>query len=48
MYDGIEALRAIDVADAILYIALAPAKVNIADLVLLPTRQANAYISNRK
>jgi NADP-dependent 3-hydroxy acid dehydrogenase YdfG len=48
VYDGIEALRAIDVADAILYIALAPAKVNIADLVLLPTRQANAYISNRK
>ena len=48
VYDGIEALKAEDVADAILYIALAPAKVNIADLVLLPTRQANAYISNRK
>ena len=48
VYEGIEALKAKDVADAILYIALAPAKVNIADLVLLPTRQANAYISNRK
>ncbi|MFQ3341425.1 MAG: 3-hydroxy acid dehydrogenase/malonic semialdehyde reductase [Flavobacteriaceae bacterium] len=47
VYHGIEALTAKNVADAILYMALAPAQVNIADLVLLPTRQANAYVSNR-
>ena len=48
VYKGIEALTADDVADAILYMASAPEKVNIADLVILPTRQANAYVYNRK
>jgi hypothetical protein len=27
--------------------AQVPEKVNIADLVILPTRQANAYVNNR-
>jgi len=48
VYEGIDALTAKDVADAILYMTKAPLHVNVADLVLLPTRQANAYISNRK
>jgi 3-hydroxy acid dehydrogenase / malonic semialdehyde reductase len=48
VYEGIEALTAQDVADAILYMTQTPTQVNVADLVLLPTRQANAYISNRK
>jgi NADP-dependent 3-hydroxy acid dehydrogenase YdfG len=48
VYQGIDALSAADVADAILYMASAPEKVNVADLVLLPTRQANAYVSNRE
>lgn len=48
VYQGAEPLTANDVADAILYMALAPNRVNVADLVLLPTRQANAYILNRK
>ena len=48
VYEGIEALTAKDVADGILYMTQAPKHVNVADLVLLPTRQANAYISNRK
>jgi len=48
VYQGIDALSANDVADAILYIASAPEKVNVADLVLLPTRQANSYVSNRE
>jgi len=48
VYEGIDALTAKNVADAILYMTKAPLHVNVADLVLLPTRQANAYISNRK
>ena len=48
VYQGIDALSANDVADAILYMASAPEKVNVADLVLLPTRQANSYVSNRE
>mgnify|MGYP001165595259 FL=1 len=48
VYEGIEALTAKDVADGILYMTQVPKHVNVADLVLLPTRQANAYISNRK
>ena len=48
VYKGIEALTAQDVADAIVYMASAPERVNIADLVILPTRQANAYVQNRK
>ena len=47
VYKGIEALSAEDVADAILYMANTPERVNIADLVILPTQQANAYIQNR-
>ncbi len=47
VYDGIEALTAEEVADAILYMAQVPEKVTIADLVILPTRQANAYVNNR-
>jgi len=47
VYDGIEARTAEEVADAIFYMAQVPEKVTIADLVILPTRQANAYINNR-
>jgi len=47
VYEGIEALSAEDVADAILYMANTPERVNIADLVILPTQQANAYVQNR-
>ena len=48
VYEGAEALTAEDVADAISYMLNVPEKVNVADLVLLPTRQANAYVLNRK
>ncbi|MDG2109235.1 MAG: SDR family NAD(P)-dependent oxidoreductase [Flavobacteriaceae bacterium] len=47
VYKGIEALSAEDVANAILYMANTPERVNIADLVILPTQQANAYVQNR-
>ena len=48
VYEGIEALSAKEVASSILYMASVPDKVTIADLVILPTRQANSYINNRK
>jgi NADP-dependent 3-hydroxy acid dehydrogenase YdfG len=47
VYKGMQALSADEVADAIIYMAQVPEKVNIADLVILPTRQANAYVNNR-
>lgn len=47
VYKGIDALTAVEVADAIIYMAKVPEKVTIADMVILPTRQANAYINNR-
>ena len=47
VYQGIEALTAEDVASAINYMVSVPERVAIADLVILPTRQANAYIQHR-
>ena len=47
VYEGMNALKADDIADAILYMTQVPEKVNIADMVILPTSQANAYVNNR-
>ena len=47
VYEGMNALDADDIADAILYMTQVPEKVNIADIVILPTSQANAYVNNR-
>ena len=47
VYEGMNALNADDIADAILYMTQVPEKVNIADIVILPTSQANAYVNNR-
>ena len=47
VYEGMNALNAYDIADAILYMTQVPEKVNIADMVILPTSQANAYVNNR-
>ena len=44
VYDGFEPLRAEDVAEAVFFVANAPAHVNIADMVIMPTAQRNAYI----
>ena len=46
-YEGYQPLTAQDVADTIWYIASAPAHVQIADLVILPTAQASATIVNK-
>ncbi|HEU4364949.1 MAG TPA: SDR family NAD(P)-dependent oxidoreductase [Candidatus Krumholzibacteria bacterium] len=48
VYDGFQPLSAEDVADAVVYVANAPAHVNIAKLVMLPTAQRNPYLIHRK
>lgn len=42
VYKGFTPLKAMDVANAILYMINCPAHVNINDLVIMPTAQANA------
>lgn len=44
VYEGYQPLSAQDIADTIWYIASAPAHVQIADVVILPTAQASATI----
>jgi NADP-dependent 3-hydroxy acid dehydrogenase YdfG len=48
VYSTITALTAADVADAIAYMAEAPPHVTLADVTLLPTDQASAYVINRR
>jgi len=48
VYQGVHPLTARDIADAIIYMALAPEHVNVADMLILPAQQANAYTLNRK
>jgi 3-hydroxy acid dehydrogenase/malonic semialdehyde reductase len=42
VYEGFTPLSAEDVADAIWYVASRPAHVNVNDMLLMPTAQANA------
>jgi NADP-dependent 3-hydroxy acid dehydrogenase YdfG len=46
-YENIKALSAEDIAEIIYWAASRPAHVNINDIVITPTAQANAYIVNR-
>ncbi len=46
-YNGMTPLSADDVADTILYMAEAPAHVNLAEVLLLPADQAAATVVNR-
>jgi len=48
VYAGYTPLKADDIADAILYMATRPAHVNIADIFVLPTAQANATVFHKK
>jgi NADP-dependent 3-hydroxy acid dehydrogenase YdfG len=48
VYTPIDALQAVDVANAIGYMVSVPPHVTIADITLLPTDQANATVLNRK
>jgi serine 3-dehydrogenase len=47
VYRGFQPLAAEDVADAVFYVVNAPAHVNVADMVLLPTAQRNVYVVDR-
>lgn len=43
VYQGYEPLTAADVADAVLYVTNAPERVNVLELLILPTAQRNVY-----
>ena len=47
VYKGFEPLKAEDIADAIMYMVKLPAHVNINDMVIMPTAQANSSIFNK-
>ena len=48
IYEGYQALKAEDIADAVLYISNLPEHVNINDLLIMPTAQASSSIFNKK
>ena len=48
VYDGYQPLSADDVANSIYFMATQPAHVNIEEILILPTAQANATITHRR
>lgn len=48
VYSGFQALKAVDIADIILFVVTRPYHVNIADLVVMPTAQASSTIINKQ
>lgn len=48
VYDGLEALVAEDIAEAVLFAASRPPHVQIADMIIFPTQQAAATVVHRK
>ncbi|MBK7140509.1 MAG: SDR family oxidoreductase [bacterium] len=47
VYQGFRPLAAEDVADAVLWVAERPAHIQIAEVIILPTSQANAYVTHK-
>ncbi len=47
VYEGLKVLSAEDVANTIFYMANVPDHVNISDLEILPSSEANTYVFNR-
>ena len=48
VYEGFQALRPEDIADIIRFVVTRPYHVNIADLVVMPTAQANSTTVNKE
>ena len=46
-YDGVDALQPEDVAEAVLYVLNAPPRVNVLNMVVLPTVQRSPYVISR-
>ncbi|MBS1647606.1 MAG: SDR family oxidoreductase [Bacteroidetes bacterium] len=42
VYEGLQPLRAVDIAETIFWVASRPAHVNVSDVIITPTAQANA------
>jgi NADP-dependent 3-hydroxy acid dehydrogenase YdfG len=47
VYKGIESLKAEDVADAVYYAVSRPLRVTIAEIILMPNKQASVMVSHR-
>ncbi len=47
VYQGLEALRAEDIADAVLWVTTRPPHVDVTEMVVMPTAQATATLSHR-
>jgi 3-hydroxy acid dehydrogenase / malonic semialdehyde reductase len=47
VYDGFQPLLAIDIAEAIYFVASRPSHVNINDMIIMPTAQASAIYINK-
>lgn len=48
VYSGIEALQALDIADAVSYVMNTPAHLQVAELTLMATHQGNGFTIHRK
>ncbi len=48
VYQGIDPLTAVDIADAILYCATRPPHVQINEIIMTPTNQASSLVVHRK
>lgn len=48
VYQGIEALTAVDIAETILFVASRPPHVNVADIIVYPTNQASTTLVHRQ
>lgn len=48
VYEGIEALTAHDIADAVIYCATRPSHVNISEIIIMPIAQASATMIDRQ
>ena len=48
VYNGLEPLLPEDIASSILWVLQQPAHVNINEMVIMPTAQANPYVTHRK